>query len=97
MSMSAPSISSAAPAAFRETQNELEESALIDGATRWQAFCYVALPIARPGVAVAFISIITPIGMPMVVPIASRQIFCLAQFQDAVTLREQTVARHRSM
>jgi multiple sugar transport system permease protein len=34
---------------------ELEESALIDGATRWQVFRYVALPIARPGIAVAFI------------------------------------------
>ena len=29
--------------------------ALIDGATRWQVFRHVALPIARPGLAVAFI------------------------------------------
>jgi multiple sugar transport system permease protein len=34
---------------------ELEESALIDGATRWQVFRYIALPIAHPGIAVAFI------------------------------------------
>jgi multiple sugar transport system permease protein len=34
---------------------ELEEAALIDGATRWQVFRHVALPIARPGMAVAFI------------------------------------------
>jgi multiple sugar transport system permease protein len=31
------------------------ESAQIDGATRWQVFRHVALPIARPGLAVAFI------------------------------------------
>jgi multiple sugar transport system permease protein len=33
----------------------IEEAALIDGATRWQVFRHVALPIARPGIAVAFI------------------------------------------
>jgi multiple sugar transport system permease protein len=33
----------------------LEEAATIDGATRWQLFRYVALPVARPGLAVAFI------------------------------------------
>src|SRR5436190_3011637 len=40
---------------FETTPMELEESAYIDGATRWQVFRYVALPIARPGIAVAFI------------------------------------------
>jgi multiple sugar transport system permease protein len=40
---------------FETTPMELEESALIDGANRWQIFRYVALPIARPGIAVAFI------------------------------------------
>jgi multiple sugar transport system permease protein len=40
---------------FETTPMELEESALIDGATRWQVFRYVALPIAHPGIAVAFI------------------------------------------
>jgi len=40
---------------FETTPVELEEAALIDGATRWQVFRHVALPIARPGIAVAFI------------------------------------------
>ena len=34
---------------FETTPVELEEAALIDGATRWQVFRHVALPIARPG------------------------------------------------
>jgi len=33
----------------------LEESALVDGATIWQAFRYVAVPLARPGIVVATI------------------------------------------
>jgi multiple sugar transport system permease protein len=40
---------------FETTPLELEEAAFIDGATRWQVFRHVALPIARPGMAVAFI------------------------------------------
>ncbi len=40
---------------FETTPIELEEAALIDGATRWQVFRHVALPIAKPGVTVAFI------------------------------------------
>ncbi|GAC1329891.1 MAG: carbohydrate ABC transporter permease [Beijerinckiaceae bacterium] len=40
---------------FETTPLELEEAALIDGATRWQVFRHVALPIARPGIAVAVI------------------------------------------
>jgi multiple sugar transport system permease protein len=40
---------------FETTPVELEEAALIDGATRWQVFRHVALPIAKPGIAVAFI------------------------------------------
>jgi multiple sugar transport system permease protein len=40
---------------FETTPMELEEAAMIDGATRWQVFRYVALPIAKPGIAVAFI------------------------------------------
>lgn len=40
---------------FETTPLELEEAARIDGATRWQVFRHVALPIARPGMAVAFI------------------------------------------
>ncbi len=33
----------------------LEEAALVDGATIWQAFRYVAVPLARPGIVVAMI------------------------------------------
>jgi len=40
---------------FETTPLELEQAALIDGATSWQVFWHVALPIARPGIAVAFI------------------------------------------
>ena len=40
---------------FETTPMELEEAAIIDGATCWQVFRYVALPIARPGIAVAMI------------------------------------------
>ena len=40
---------------FKTIPFELEECALIDGASRWQVFRHVALPIARPGIAVAFI------------------------------------------
>lgn len=40
---------------FETTPKELEEAASIDGATAWQVFRLVALPIARPGIVVAFI------------------------------------------
>ncbi|HEY8565195.1 MAG TPA: carbohydrate ABC transporter permease [Beijerinckiaceae bacterium] len=40
---------------FETTPMELEEAAYIDGATRWQVFRHVALPIAQPGIAVAMI------------------------------------------
>ena len=40
---------------FETTPIELEEAAVIDGATSWQVFRHVALPIARPGIAVAAI------------------------------------------
>ena len=40
---------------FETTPMELEEAALIDGATRWQVFRHVALPIAKPGITVGFI------------------------------------------
>ncbi len=40
---------------YQTTPNKVEEAATIDGATRWQVFRYVALPIARPGIAVAMI------------------------------------------
>ncbi|KMO40469.1 sugar ABC transporter permease [Methylobacterium variabile] len=40
---------------FETTPLELEEAAVIDGASRWQVFRHVALPIAKPGIAVAMI------------------------------------------
>ena len=40
---------------FETTPMELEEAALIDGASRWDVFLRVALPIAKPGITVAFI------------------------------------------
>ncbi len=40
---------------FEGLPAELEEAALVDGATIWQAFRHVALPLARPGVTVALI------------------------------------------
>jgi multiple sugar transport system permease protein len=40
---------------FETTPMELEEAASIDGATPWQVFRLVALPIAKPGIVVAFI------------------------------------------
>ena len=40
---------------FETTPVELEEAAVIDGASRWQVFRHVALPIAKPGITVAFI------------------------------------------
>ena len=40
---------------FETTPLELEEAAVIDGANRWHVFRHVALPIAKPGITVAFI------------------------------------------
>ncbi len=40
---------------FEEMHPELEEAALTDGCSMWQAFYRVAMPIARPGIAVAAI------------------------------------------
>ncbi|WP_376090290.1 carbohydrate ABC transporter permease [Roseomonas sp. CCTCC AB2023176] len=40
---------------FEGLPNELEEAALVDGATIWQAFRHVALPLAKPGMTVAMI------------------------------------------
>jgi multiple sugar transport system permease protein len=40
---------------FEGLPGELEEAALMDGATIWQAFLYVAMPLARPGITVATI------------------------------------------
>jgi len=40
---------------FEGLPGELEEAALVDGATIWQAFLHVAMPLARPGIMVAMI------------------------------------------
>lgn len=40
---------------FEGLPAELEEAALVDGATIWQAFRYVAMPLSRPGIMVAMI------------------------------------------
>ena len=40
---------------FEGLPGELEEAALVDGATIWQAFWRVAMPLARPGITVAVI------------------------------------------
>jgi ABC-type glycerol-3-phosphate transport system permease component len=36
---------------FRQLPHDLEEAALVDGATRWQSFTKVVLPLAAPGLA----------------------------------------------
>ena len=36
---------------FRQLPRDLEEAALVDGATRWQTFTRVLLPLAMPGIA----------------------------------------------
>ena len=38
---------------FRHVPHELEDAALVDGASRWQAFWRVAVPLAAPGIAAA--------------------------------------------
>ena len=40
---------------FEGLPAELEEAALVDGSTIWQAFRHVAMPLARPGITVACI------------------------------------------
>jgi multiple sugar transport system permease protein len=40
---------------FETLPQELEEAARIDGASLWQAFRYIALPLARPGIVVSAI------------------------------------------
>jgi multiple sugar transport system permease protein len=40
---------------FETIPHELEEAALIDGCTLWQAFRRIALPLARPGIVVSTI------------------------------------------
>lgn len=41
--------------AFEAIPIDLEEAAMVDGATQWQAFVRVVLPVARPAIAVTFL------------------------------------------
>ena len=38
---------------FRQMPRSMEEAALVDGCTRWQAFWRVAVPLAAPGIVAA--------------------------------------------
>jgi multiple sugar transport system permease protein len=40
---------------FDDVPKELDEAALLDGATEWHVFSKVVLPLARPGIAVAMV------------------------------------------
>ncbi|MEO7071889.1 MAG: carbohydrate ABC transporter permease [Rhodanobacter sp.] len=40
---------------FKSMPRELEEAALIDGCSRWQAFVRVALPLSMPGIATCIV------------------------------------------
>ena len=40
---------------FADVPKELEEAALVDGATRWRALFRIIIPMAVPGIAVAFL------------------------------------------
>jgi multiple sugar transport system permease protein len=40
---------------FRDIPIELEESAQVDGASRWEIFCRIALPLVAPGVAASWL------------------------------------------
>ncbi|MHB2169763.1 carbohydrate ABC transporter permease [Alsobacter sp. R-9] len=40
---------------FENIPQELEDAALVDGATPWQGFRYIAMPLARPGMVVGAI------------------------------------------
>jgi molybdate/tungstate transport system permease protein len=48
--VSLPFLVNAARAAFAMVDPELERVALVDGASHWQAFVYVTLPLARRGI-----------------------------------------------
>lgn len=40
---------------FESLPQELDDAALVDGASLWQSFCLIALPLARPGIVVSAI------------------------------------------
>lgn len=43
---------------FQELPRELEEAAIVDGASRWLAFVLIALPLTMPGLAVTAVLVI---------------------------------------
>ncbi len=65
---------------FRQLPKSLEEAALVDGLSRWQAFWMVATPLAAPGVAAAavfvFIAVWTEFFFALI--LTSRYAFTLA-------------------
>ena len=63
---------------FREIPKDLEEAALVDGATRFQAFRKVVVPLAAPGLATAGILVF---------------IFAWNEFLLAITLTSSPTAR----
>jgi len=56
---------------FRQLPKEMEEAALVDGASRWAAFWRIAVPLAIPGIAAAAVFIF---------------IFCWTEFFFALNL-----------
>jgi len=64
---------------FRQLPKSLEDAALVDGLSRWQAFRMVAVPLAAPGVAAAavfvFISVWTEFFFALI--LTSRYAFTL--------------------
>jgi multiple sugar transport system permease protein len=60
---------------FTDVPKELEEAAMVDGATRWRALFRIIIPLAVPGIAVAFLFSF---------------IFCWNEFLIALTLTFKT-------
>jgi multiple sugar transport system permease protein len=64
---------------FRQVPRTLEEAALVDGASWWQAFWRVAVPLALPGIAAAgvfaFITVWTEFFFALI--LTSRNAFTL--------------------
>jgi len=55
VALNAPFVAWLTEGFFRETPAELTEQALVDGASKWQAFLRVDLPLAAPGLAASFL------------------------------------------
>ena len=52
---------------FQDLPEEVEESAKVDGATEWQLFCRIVLPLVAPGIAaVAMQAEISPLTTPWI-------------------------------